>query len=70
MPVFFFLGRKDRWVPPEASVAYFDALTAPSKKLVWFDESGPEPFVDEPAKSTLLIDIARTVSRRSRSWDK
>ena len=50
MPVFFFLGRNDHWVPPEASVAYFEALTAPSKKLVWFEESGHEPFVDEPAK--------------------
>jgi pimeloyl-ACP methyl ester carboxylesterase len=50
MPVFFFLGRRDHWVPPEVSVAYFDALTAPSKTLVWFEESGHEPFVDEPAK--------------------
>jgi pimeloyl-ACP methyl ester carboxylesterase len=50
MPVFFLLGRKDHWVPTEASVAYFDALTAPSKRLVWFEESGHEPFVVEPAK--------------------
>lgn len=50
MPVFFFLGRKDRWVPAEVSGAYIDALTAPSKKLVWFEESGHEPFVDEPTK--------------------
>ncbi len=50
MPVFFFLGRRDHWVPPETSVAYFEALKAPSKKLVWFEESGHEPFVDEPEK--------------------
>jgi pimeloyl-ACP methyl ester carboxylesterase len=50
MPLFFFLGRKDHWVPPEISVAYIDALTAPSKKLMWFEGSGHEPFVDEPAK--------------------
>ena len=50
MPVFFLLGRKDHWVPPETSVAYFDALSAPSKKLVWFEGSGHEPFVDEPAQ--------------------
>jgi pimeloyl-ACP methyl ester carboxylesterase len=50
MPVFFFLGRNDHWVSPQASVAYFDVLTAPSKKLVWFEQSGHEPFVDEPAK--------------------
>jgi pimeloyl-ACP methyl ester carboxylesterase len=50
MPVFFFLGRQDHWVPAETSVAYFDALAAPSKKLVWFEHSGHEPFVDEPDK--------------------
>ncbi len=50
VPVYFFLGRHDHWVPPETSVAYFDALTAPSKKLVWFEASGHEPFVDEPDK--------------------
>jgi pimeloyl-ACP methyl ester carboxylesterase len=50
MPVFFLLGRHDHWVPPETSVAYFDALTAPSKQLVWFEGSGHEPFMDEPAK--------------------
>ncbi|HEX7669940.1 MAG TPA: hypothetical protein VF395_10165 [Polyangiaceae bacterium] len=50
MPVFLFLGRHDHWVPPETSVAYLDALTAPSKTLVWFEASGHEPFADEPAK--------------------
>jgi pimeloyl-ACP methyl ester carboxylesterase len=50
MPVFFFLGRKDHWVPAEISIAYFEALTAPSKKLVWFEESGHEPFIDESVK--------------------
>jgi pimeloyl-ACP methyl ester carboxylesterase len=34
MPVFFFVGRHDHVVAPEISVAYFDALQAPSKKLV------------------------------------
>lgn len=50
MPVFFFLGRRDHWVDPQISVAYFDLLTAPSKRLVWFEESGHEMFMDEPAK--------------------
>jgi pimeloyl-ACP methyl ester carboxylesterase len=30
MPVFFFLGAKDHWVPPETSVAYFETLSAPA----------------------------------------
>jgi pimeloyl-ACP methyl ester carboxylesterase len=50
VPVFFFLGRNDHWVPVETSLVYIDALAAPSKELVWFEESGHEPFMDEPAK--------------------
>ena len=50
LPVFLLLGRRDHWVPPETSVAYFDALTAPSKQLVWFEDSSHEAFVDEPPK--------------------
>jgi pimeloyl-ACP methyl ester carboxylesterase len=48
MPVFFFLGRNDHFVPPDTSLDYFETLTAPSKRLVWFEESCHEPFVDEP----------------------
>jgi pimeloyl-ACP methyl ester carboxylesterase len=62
MPVFFFLGRRDHWVAPETSVAYFDLLTAPSKKLVWFEESGHEPFMDEPAKfNAAMLECVRPV---------
>ena len=50
MPVFFLLGRNDHWVSPATSASYFDALNTPAKKLVWFEHSGHEPFVDEPAK--------------------
>jgi len=60
MPVFFFLGRNDHWVPAEISVGYIDGLTAPSKRLVWFEESGHEPFVDEPAKfNALMAELVR-----------
>jgi pimeloyl-ACP methyl ester carboxylesterase len=48
VPVFFFLGRHDHWVPSACSVAYFDLLAAPSKTLRWFERSGHEPFVNEP----------------------
>ena len=53
--MFFFLGRRDRWFPPEASVAYFERLTARSKKLVWFEHSGHEPFIDEPTRFDQLM---------------
>ena len=59
-PVFFFLGRKDHFVPPQTRVAYFDALTAPSKMLVWFEHSHHEPFVDEPDKfNTAMAELVR-----------
>jgi pimeloyl-ACP methyl ester carboxylesterase len=63
MPVFFFLGRNDHWVPPETSMTYFDALTAPSKQLIWFERSGHEPFIDEPTKfNAAIAELARPVA--------
>jgi pimeloyl-ACP methyl ester carboxylesterase/membrane protease YdiL (CAAX protease family) len=63
MPVVIFVGRRDHWVPPETSVAYFNALTAPSKKLVWFDQSGHEAFVDEPEKfNATMVELVRPLA--------
>jgi pimeloyl-ACP methyl ester carboxylesterase len=60
MPAFFFLGRNDHWVPAEASIAYIEVLNAPSKRLVWFEHSGHEPFVDESAKfNALMTELVR-----------
>ena len=62
MPVFFFVGRLDHWIPPETSTAYFDALDAPSKKLIWFEHSGHEMFMDEPtAFNTAMAELVRPV---------
>jgi pimeloyl-ACP methyl ester carboxylesterase len=64
MPVVILVGRGDHWVPPETSVAFFDALAAPSKELVWFEHSGHEAFVDEPEKfnSTMVESVRRLAS--------
>jgi pimeloyl-ACP methyl ester carboxylesterase len=62
VPVFVLHGRHDHWVPPETALAYFEALEAPSKKLVWFEKSGHEPFVDEPAEfNQSLVELVRPV---------
>jgi pimeloyl-ACP methyl ester carboxylesterase len=62
VPVFFLLGRRDHWVPPESSVAYFETLTAPAKTLVWFERSGHEPFMDEPdAFNRAMVELVRPV---------
>ena len=63
MPVFFFLGRHDRVVVPETSVAYFDVLQAPSKTLIWFEESSHELPAEEPEKfNRLMVELVRPVS--------
>ena len=60
MPVFFLLGRRDPRVPPQTSAAYFGVLTSPVKKLVWFEDSGHEPFADEPGKfNATMADLVR-----------
>jgi len=60
VPVVVLLGRRDPWIPVEVSVAYCDVLRAPSKKLVWFEESGHEPFVDEPSRFVAaMLDVVR-----------
>jgi pimeloyl-ACP methyl ester carboxylesterase len=62
VPTFFLLGRTDHWVPPDISVSYIDALTVPQKQIVWFEESGHEPFMDEPAKfNTAMAELVRPV---------
>ena len=66
MPVFFFLGRHDHMVVAETSVAYFDRLTAPSKRLVWFEESAHDPPVEEPAKfNGAMAELVRPAVRSS-----
>ena len=63
MPVVIFVGRRDHWVPPETSVAYFDRLIAPLKRLVWFDRSGHEAFVDEPEKfNATMVELVRPLA--------
>jgi pimeloyl-ACP methyl ester carboxylesterase len=63
MPVVILVGRRDHWVPPETSVAFFDALAAPSKELVWFEHSGHEAFVDEPEKfNSTMVELVRRLA--------
>jgi pimeloyl-ACP methyl ester carboxylesterase len=66
IPIFFFIGRHDHLIAPQTSTAYFDMLTAPSKKLVWFEDSGHEPDVEEPAKfNAAMIELVRPIVVRS-----
>ncbi len=48
VPVFFFLGRHDRHVDAKLAAAYFEALQAPVKRLVWFEKSAHNVPFEEP----------------------
>ena len=62
MPVFFFLGRHDHVIDAETSAAYFEILAAPSKRLVWFEESAHEPPFEEPLKfNRAMVELVRPV---------
>lgn len=57
VPVFMVVGRHDRLAPPEVAEPYFNALTAPRKEWVWFDESGHFPQWEQADKfQQFLID--------------
>jgi proline iminopeptidase len=49
VPVFLFAGRYDYVTPTELGVAYVQALQAPCKHIVWFEDSAHFPFYEEPA---------------------
>ena len=50
IPTFFLMGRNDHCVFESISTDFIDHLQAPSKQVVWFEESGHVPFLDEPDK--------------------
>jgi pimeloyl-ACP methyl ester carboxylesterase len=47
VPVFLFEGRHDWEVPSILAATYFDELDAPSKQLVWFEQSAHLPNAEE-----------------------
>jgi pimeloyl-ACP methyl ester carboxylesterase len=64
MPVFFFLGRHDHQVAAETSAAYFEKLIAPSKRLVWFEESAHmPPFEEAELFNAKMVELVAPVAR-------
>ena len=50
VPLVMVQGRLDQVAPGEAAQRYFDTLEAPSKELVWFENSAHTPQFEEPEK--------------------
>jgi pimeloyl-ACP methyl ester carboxylesterase len=60
IPVYMMEGRYDHEVPSEIAQRYFDALKAPSKELIWFEESAHMVKSEEKDKfNGILLDHIR-----------
>ena len=62
VPVVMVQGRLDQVAPGAAAERYASALEAPSKQLVWFENSAHTPHLEEPEKFREAPDAS---SRRS-----
>jgi pimeloyl-ACP methyl ester carboxylesterase len=60
VPLVIAQGRHDQVAYGDAAQRYHDALTAPEKKLVWFESSAHTPHLEEPAKFRNLLLSMRT----------
>jgi len=60
VPVYFLLGRNDFDTPSSLAEDYYNAIDAPYKELIWFEESAHFPFYEESAKfNKILLDRAK-----------
>lgn len=59
VPIVMAQGRLDHVAPGVAAQRFHDSLIAPSKRLVWFENSAHTPHLEEPAKFRSLLMDAR-----------
>ncbi|QDE88926.1 alpha/beta hydrolase [Myxococcus xanthus] len=65
-PLLLFLGRHDRNVSATVAAEWFAGIKAPSKRLVWFEQSAHEMMAEEPGKVLLsLVRYARPIAERA-----
>jgi pimeloyl-ACP methyl ester carboxylesterase len=55
VPVVMVQGRRDQVAPGAAAQRYAGSLQAPSRRLVWFDNSAHTPHLEEPGKFRDLL---------------
>jgi pimeloyl-ACP methyl ester carboxylesterase len=55
VPVVLFLGRKDYTTPSAIAAEWLSGLSAPAKRVVWFEESAHLPMLEEPGRMLLHL---------------
>jgi proline iminopeptidase len=65
-PLILFSGRRDYNVSSAVGAEWFEHVQAPSKRLVWFENSAHEIMDEEPGKTLLsLVEYARPIAVRA-----
>jgi proline iminopeptidase len=65
-PLIIFAGRHDHNVSSEVAAEWFAQVRAPSKQLVWFENSAHVPPTEEPGKTLVsLVRYARPFAERA-----
>ena len=59
VPVILFLGRQDHTADSRIAADWFGRLRAPSKRILWFEQSAHLPMMEEPGRTfaALLRDV-------------
>ena len=66
VPLLLFLGRHDHNVSSSVAAEWFEQVQAPSKRLVWFEQSAHEVMNEEPGKTLVaLVQHARPIAERA-----
>jgi len=66
VPLILLLGRHDQNVSSDVAARWFARLNAPSKKLVWFENSGHHITSEEPGKLLIsLVTAARPIALKA-----
>lgn len=61
-----FLGRHDYNLSATVAAEWFAGVKAPSKQLVWFEQSAHELMAEEPGKTLLsLVRHVRPIAERA-----
>jgi proline iminopeptidase len=64
-PLIIFAGRHDFNVNSQVAAEWFARVKAPSKRLVWFENSAHLPMTEEPGKFLIsLVRFARPIAER------
>ena len=65
VPMLFLLGRHDRVAPGVLAAAYLERLSAPYKKVVWFENSAHNPNYEEPETfNRVILEEALAVTKK------